>query len=242
MADEQRKERIADVCSVYEQAFQRAGEGERTISIDEMTGVQALERMHPGKPMEPREAGGPIKVELREFDYARHGTLTFTLNLDVVTGKSLCPTCADTRGNEDFARHIQRLVQSDPLATRWHFVLDNLSTHRCEPLVRYVAEFCGAEEELGEVGKHGILKNKRTRTAFLSDPSHKIVFHYTPKHCSWLNQIEIWLSILARKVLRRGNFASQEDLREKVLAFIDYFNRTMAKPFRWTYKGKPLAA
>lgn len=253
VADERRDERIADVCSVYKNASERAKQGERTISTDEMTGVQAIERMHPGKPMEPRrmEARKPgndtqskchIKVELREFDYIRHGTLTFTLNLDVATGKCISPTCAQTRGNVDFAGHIRRTVESDPTATRWHFVTDNLSTHRSEPLVRYVAEVSGVQEELGKAGKEGVLKNKITRTAFLSDPKHKIVFHYTPKHCSWLNQIEIWLSILSKKVIRRGNFVSKEDLREKVLAFIDYFNRTMAKPFRWTYSGKPLAA
>ena len=55
-----------------------------------------------------------------------------------------------------------------------------------------------------------------------------------------MNQVEIWLSILVRKLLRRGNFRSVGDLRNQVLAFIDYFNRTMAKPFKWTYQGKPL--
>jgi putative transposase len=201
-----------------------------------MTGVQALERLYAGLPMEPG------KVECREFDYARHGTLTFTLNLDVPTGESVAPTCGDTRGNEDFARHIQRTVETDLEAIRWHFVMDNLSTHRSAPLVRYVAAVSGVEEDLGIEGKSGILHNKKTRTAFLINPEHKIVFHYTPKHCSWLNQIEIWLSILARKVIRRGNFTSKEDLRDKVLAFIEYFTRTMAKPFRWIYKGKPLTA
>ncbi len=81
-----------------------------------------------------------------------------------------------------------------------------------------------------------------TREEFLAAPGKPIVFHYTPKHCSWMNQIEIWFAILVKKVIRRGNFSSKADLRAKLLAFIDYFNQTMAKPFKWTYQGKPLAA
>ncbi len=234
VADEERDEKIADICAVYEQAPARYKEGERTISTDEMTGVQALERMHDGMPM---RAG---KRECREFDYIRHGTLTFILNFDVATGEIPSPSFGATRGNEDFARHIQRTIETDPAAKRWHFVLDNLNIHRSEALVRYVASVSGVDEDLGIAGKYGILKSKVSRTLFLSNPEHKVVFHYTPRHCSWLNQIEIWLGILARKVLRRGNFISKEDLCEKVLAFIDYFNHTMAKPFRWTYRGKPL--
>ena len=63
---------------------------------------------------------------------------------------------------------------------------------------------------------------------------------YTPKHTSWLNQIELWFSILVRRLLKRASFTSEEDLKERVLAFIEYFNRTMAKPFKWTYTGRAL--
>jgi transposase len=199
-----------------------------------MTGVQALERKHPGLPM---VAG---KVERREFEYIRHGTCSFILSRDVVSGKVLVPYAAATRTEADFLAHIQALVASDPSATRWHIVVDNLNTHLSESLVRWVAAESDLEIDLGEKGKSGILQNRQSRAAFLADPSHRIVFHYTPKHCSWLNQIEIWLSILVRKLLKRGSFSSVDDLKAKVLGFIDYYNRTMAKPFKWTYQGKPL--
>ena len=185
------------------------------MSTDELTGVQALERKHPGLPL------APGKVERREFEYIRHGTRTFILSRDVVSGKIVAPSGGPTRTEEDFLTHVQAVVATDQEARRWHFVCDNLNIHQSEALVRFVAESSGLDEELGIKGKSGILASMPRRAAFLSDPTHQIVFHYTPKHSSWVNQIEIWLSILVRKLLKRGSFLSVEDLQTKVLAFID---------------------
>jgi hypothetical protein len=234
--DGQRDARIADVCEVYRLAPERAARGERTLSIDEMTGVQALERAAPGLPVQPG------KVARREFEYIRHGTRSFLINFDVASGQVGTPSCGATRTEADFAAHIRGTVESDPTAGKWHVVVDNLNTHCSASLVRYVAALEGLTGDLGEKGRYGILHTMQTRADFLRDPTHRLVFHYTPKHASWLNQVEIWLGILVRKVLRRGSFTSVEDLQARVLAFIDYFNHTMAKPFKWTYQGKPLHA
>jgi hypothetical protein len=234
--DPEREGQIKAICTVYEEATKRAEQGEVTMSTDELTGVQALERKHPGLPL------APGKVERREFEYVRHGTRSFIVSRDVVTGRILAPACGPTRTEADFLAHLQAVIATDLKASRWHIVCDRLNTHQSESLVRWVADLSGLEEDLGVKGESGILASMVSRAAFLSDPSHKVVFHYTPRHSSWLNQIEIWLSILVRKLLKRGSFTSVENLQARVFAFIDYYNRTMAKPFKWTYLGKALTA
>jgi hypothetical protein len=200
-----------------------------------MTGIQATERVETDLPMQPG------KVERREFEYVRHGTQTLIANFDVATGKVIEPTCGDSRTELDFVLNVRRVIDTDPNAQKWHLIVDCLNTHQSESLVQLVAEKEGLDIDLGVKGESGILHSMKSRAVFLSNPTHQIVVHYTPKHCSWLNQIEIWFSILVRKLLKRASFVSKDDLKNRILSFIDYFNQTMAKPFKWTYKGKVLA-
>ena len=205
------------------------------MSVDEKTGMQALERRYPNKPVRPG------LTERIEFEYHRHGTLCLIANFEDATGKIISPTLGPTRTEADFAAHIEATIATDPDA-RWIFVADQLDTHRSATLVELVAKHCGLDDALGIKGKTGILKSKQTRRAFLQDPTHRICFVYTPRHCSWLNQVEIWFSILARRLLKRASFTSLDDLRTRVLDFIGYFNDVLGKPFRWTYTGRPLQA
>jgi len=227
--DEFRDKRIHNICSVYENAATTSDE--LIISYDEMTGVQALERIADDLPMSP---GKPQAIE---FEYKRHGTQTLIAGMNVTTGE-IIGTCGDTRTEEDLKDFIARVISENKGYKKYHFVGDQLNTHKSESLVRLVAELCKSTEELGIKGKSGILASMKTREAFLSSPDKKFVFHYTPKHASWMNQIEVWFGMLAKKVITRGSFKSTAELKEKVISFIHYFNRTMAKPFKWTYQGK----
>lgn len=219
-------------CQVDVQAAERAKQGERTISLDELTGGQALERKHPDLPMQPGH------VLRREFEYIRHGTVSWFINFDGGSGQVIEPSWGPTRTEEDALAHIQRLIASDPKASKWPLMLDNLNIHQSEALVRWVAQREGiAAETLGVKGKSGILQSMESRAAFWHDPRHQVVFYYTPKHASWMNHVEIWLSILVRKLLKRGKFLSLDDLRDQILAFITYYHATMAKPIKWTYTG-----
>ena len=204
------EERCVDVCAVYGSALE-ARHTTRTALVDEMTGIQALERIAPSLPIRPG------KVERREFEYVRHGTKALIAVFDVVTG-----TVADTRTEADFVAFLKDLLASAPPTMSWR-----ASAASTKP--RSAARDARASSPARPAAK-----------AFLTGQRHRITFHFTPKHASWLNQIEIWFSILVRKLLRRASFASKADLKNRIERFIDYFNQTMAKPFRSTWAGRPL--
>jgi transposase len=231
---EQFQAQVQIVCACYQDAPELYFHHDtHTISVDEMTGIQALERIAKTLAMKPGQ------TERREFEYKRNGTLTLIGNFHVVTGELIAPTLGPTRTEADFASHIEQTIKLDSPA-RYVFVLDNLNTHCSATLVELVARLCDIEDDLGKKGVRGVLKSMKSRQEFLSEQSHRIRFVYTPKHSSWLNQIEIVFGVIMRKVVRRGSFPSVDDLRTKLLAFIDYFNQVFAKPFKWTYTGRPL--
>jgi len=233
--EEEFKKEVKQVCQLYKEASTILEQDTKVVSVDEKTGIQALEMIFPMKPTKPG------LIERREFEYKRHGTLCLTPSFNIATGMIDAHTIDETRNEQDFLDHIKKTVNTSP-ESQWIFVMDQLNTHKSESLVRWVSEICQINKELGEKGKEGILKNMNSRMAFLTNAEHRIRFVYTPKHCSWLNQVEIWFSILARKLLNRGSFSSLENLRLKLNRFIEYFNKNLAKPFKWTYEGKILQA
>ena len=195
-----------------------------------MTGVQALERVTDKRTMKQG------MIEKIEYEYKRHGTQCLFGGLDVATGK-VFGECRKHRKEQDFVEFIQLLENNYSDYKQLRIVVDNLNTHQSATLVEYVAKISDYKEDLGTKGKTGILKSQKSRAEFLSKRDHKIIFFYTPKHASWMNQIETWFGIIGRKVIKRGSFDSVETLKNRMLAFIEYFNETMAAPYKWDYAG-----
>lgn len=225
------------VCQTYMDAnrlfFQ---ENTFTICLDEMPSIQAIERNGKSTPVQPNQ---PIRIE---YEYIRHGTTCLIGNWDVVNGQMICSTISATRKESDLVKHVDKTVATAPCA-RWVIVVDNLNVHCSESMVRFIAKREGIDESaLGKKKRSGILKSVASRMEFLSERTHRIRFVFLPKHSSWLNQIEIVFGIIQRRVIRHGSFRSVEALKDKLSQFIDYFNSTFAKPFNWTYTGRPTNA
>jgi len=227
--------RAQEVCDAYLQAPENyAQSGVHTVCVDESTGLQANEKRAESLPPKP---GQKAKEETQ---YTRHGTVCLTAAWDVVLGQVVHHNVQETRTNDDFANFIEQTIGSDPEG-RWIFVVDNLNTHSSESLVRLIARLEGIDQgTLGDMRKRkGILGSTKTRQEFLNDSQRRIRFVYTPKHSSWLNQVEVIFGIIKRRSLTGVSFKSKAALLERIHEFISYFNETFAKPMKWTYTGRP---
>ena len=223
------------MCEIYLSADELSAAGVHVYSTDEKMALQAIEHENPKQTMKPGQ------VERIDPEYERHGTTGIIASRDVATGEIVEPLIQPTRKEEDYLLHIKNVVAIFP-DDKHIFINDCLNTHKSESLVRFVASIESIDEMiLGIKGKSGILKSIESRTEFLSDKSHQIVFVYTPKHCSWLNQIECWFSIITRRLLnKRASFISVAELEQKIWDFIHYYNQLLKKPFRWNFKGNLL--
>ena len=193
-----RKE-VKEICDIYGDVEKLKKENTRVVSIDEKTGMQATERIAPDKPVKKGQ------VAKLEFEYKRHGTQCLIPSFDVLTGKILNYHIGFTRTEDVFVEHIKDTINVSP-KSKWILIMDQLNTHKSEGLVRLFAEINGYKGDLGKKRKSGILENQKTRTEFLTKKNQKIRIQFTPKHCSWMNQIEIWFGIFHKKTLRRKSF------------------------------------
>jgi transposase len=215
------------ICSLYLQALRGFEHGRVVICTDEKTGMQILQRKSPTHPIAP---GQPEK---REHEYIRHGVRALIASFVVATGQVVW-NLGQTRTSEDFAAHLAHVVQQLPAMQRYDWVVDNLNTHWSLDVCRLVAQWCNVPYVAND------LNCGRQRRAFLSDPTHKHVFHFTPTHGSWLNQVELWFSVLTRRFLKRGDFDSASDFESRLFDYLEIYNTHHAHPYRWTYTGQPL--
>lgn len=219
--------KASGICRLYVDAPRLYEQGRLVICTDEKTGMQILERKHPTQRAQP---GQPEK---REHEYIRHGARALIASFVVPTGQ-VAWNLGQTRTSEDFVAHLRHVVEQNPDAAGYDWVIDNLNTHWSLPVCRQIAEWC--DVPLVECD----LRRGDQRRAFLTDSTHKHVFHFTPKHGSWLNQVELWFGVLERRFLRRGSFRSAEEFEDRLRRFLDDYNAAYAHPYRWTYTGQPL--
>jgi len=201
------------------------------ISVDEKTGIQALSRKAVDAPM---KKGTDRRIET---EYTRNGTTCLMAAFDLAQANILHHWTNPTRKESDFLYFIQQCNQHIPAEDQTIYLLDQLNTHMSESLVIWVAEQVGFTKDLGIKGQKGILKNKRTRMAFLEKPEHRIRFVFTPKHCSWLNPVENWFSKLQAHVIKYGNFSSVNELESKIDKYVIFYNECLVKPLKWKFKG-----
>jgi hypothetical protein len=216
-----------NICHLYLNALRQHEQGRLLISSDEKTGMQILGRKYPTKPPLP---GYPAK---REFEYIRYGTRSLLTSFIVPTGKVVWDL-GMTRTSLDWVAHLRHVQQTYPDFQGYDWIVDNLNTHWSLDVCRLVAEWCDVplvEKDL-ECGAQ--------RRAFLSDPQHRVVFHFTPIHGSWLNQVELFFSVLSRQFLRHGDFDSAAQFAERLQRWLEDYNQHKAHPYRWTYTGEPL--
>lgn len=230
---EEFRERVQKLCNTYLKGQDLQEGGTNLVSVDEKTGIQALERKHEDI------LANKGKTALREYEYIRHGTLSLIASRNISRGTITSNMIRETRNEEDFLEFVQMTVATDP-QKKWVIVLDQLNTHMSASLVEWIAKQIGYNEDLGEKDRKGILKSIKSRKAFLEDESHRIRFLFTPKHCSWMNQIELWFNQLQSHVITKGNFTSKDDLQRKLTEYIEYYNNCLAKPYNWKYDGQKI--
>jgi transposase len=216
-----------NITQLYINAPRYYQEGRVVLSGDEKTGMQALGRKYPTRPARP---GNPAQME---FEYLRYGTRNLLTTLCVPTGKVISDLLP-TRTAVDWTAHLRHVAGEFPDMKRFDWVVDNLNTHWSLDVCLQVAQWCGLEINRKQ------LRTGAQRRAFLTDESHKHVFHFTPIHGSWLNQVELFFSVLSRRFLRRGVFASMAEFEERLHAWLERYNLRHAHPYKWTYTGEPL--
>jgi len=229
---------VAFICKLILDATSERFSNRHVLSVDEKTGIQALERL---ETVGPSSKGGKKR---KDYEYIRNGTTCLIAAFELHKGKIVSKLLNKTRTEIDFLKFITNTVEGYPKEDEVVFIADQLNTHMSASLVIYIAKLIGFKGDLGKKGDKGILKNMKTRKAFLVDQKHRVRFAYTPKHCSWLNPIENWFAKLQRHVIKNGNFTSVSQIESKIEKYIEYFNDVLAKPLNWKFrgfnKGKPL--